>query len=145
MIYLYLPFFLLAIVMGIYERLDHKRGMGKWERYGHPLDTLTVLIPFSYINSNYYSSEHLYIYLFLCSFSCLFVTKDEFIHHELCSKFEHWLHALLFILHPLVFLSAALMWKEGGYPFLSSLPYLVGGFMFYQIIIWSIPWKKRTR
>ena len=131
--------------MGIDERIHHQRGMGKWERFGHPLDTMTVLVPFIFVNTTSYSRDNLFIYLSLCTFSCLFVTKDEFVHKDLCSKFEQWLHSLLFILHPLVFLSAGIIWREGGNTFLKMLPYLVGSFMFYQIIIWSIPWKKRVK
>lgn len=145
MSYLYLPFLLQGIVMGIDERLHYKRKMGKWERFGHPLDTLTVLVPFVFVNISPYSEKNLSLYIFLCTISCFFVTKDEFIHHEVCSAFEQWLHSLLFILHPLVFLSAAIMWKEGGSSFLSLLPYLVGGFMLYQIFIWSIPWKRQIK
>ncbi len=131
--------------MGIDERIHHQRGMGKWERFGHPLDTLTVLIPFIFVNTASYSQDNLFIYISLCAFSCLFVTKDEFVHKDLCSKLEQWLHSLLFILHPLVFLSAGIMWKRDGSTFLKILPYIVGSFMFYQIIIWSIPWKKQAK
>lgn len=128
--------------MAIDEGIHYARGLGKWERFGHPLDSLTVLIPFIFINKASYSSEGLKTYILLCAFSCLFVTKDEFIHQELCSKLEHWLHGLLFILHPVVFLSAGVMWREGGEAFLMFLPILIGAFMLYQILFWSIPWKK---
>ena len=35
--------------------------------------------------------------------------KDEFVHSELCEPAENWLHAVLFILHPICFLSAELI------------------------------------
>jgi 2-polyprenyl-6-hydroxyphenyl methylase/3-demethylubiquinone-9 3-methyltransferase len=43
-------------------------------------------------------------------FSALFVTKDEWVHSAQCSPTENWLHSVMFILHPLVFLSAGLIW-----------------------------------
>ena len=42
--------------------------------------------------------------------SCLLITKDEFIHQRLCSGGEHWLHAVLFILHPIVLFATAFLW-----------------------------------
>lgn len=128
--------------MSVDEIIHHQRGMGKWERYGHPLDTLTVLVSFIFISVAPFSEKNLSLYLLLSSFSCLFVTKDEFIHKELCTGLEQWLHSILFILHPLVFLSAGLMWKEGGFEFFTALPYIVGAFLIYQILVWSVPWKK---
>lgn len=128
--------------MGIDEKLHHQRGLTLWERLGHPLDTLTVLVTLSYILINDYSEQGQMVYITLSIFSCLFITKDEFIHTEVCSSFEHWLHAALFILHPVIFLCAGLLWKyrpQDG--FLNYWVVLTGLFMMYQIFRWSIPWK----
>jgi hypothetical protein len=141
--YLYLPFVFQGILMGIDERLHMKRGLGLWERLGHPLDTLTVFVPISYIAMNDYSQEGLILYISLALFSSLFITKDEFIHSLQCPPFENWLHSLLFVTHPLIFLSSGVLWKyHPSDIFLSFQPLFIGAFMLYQILKWSIPWKK---
>ncbi len=146
MSYLYLPFILQGILMGVDEQIHVKRGLGQWERLGHPLDTLTVIIPLTFIAFTPFSEEGLTIYIVMAVFSCLFITKDEFIHSKECSPMENWLHALLFVLHPMIFLSAGVLWKY--YPensFLSYQPVIVFVFMIYQILRWSIPWKQQTK
>ena len=81
-------------VINIDEFYFHvKRGLPKWERIGHPLDTLTVLACFAFILIFPYSSLNLKIYIGLALFSCVFVTKDEFVHKECCPASEQWLHA----------------------------------------------------
>jgi hypothetical protein len=133
----------------------HKRGLPLWERLGHPLDTLTVLACFSFVLLNEATKENIMIYIGLALFSCLFITKDEFIHHEESNAKEQWLHSVLFVLHPITLLVLSLYWFES---LTSNL--LVGGehqlfeqfvkgqfiitiiFLSYQILYWSIPWKK---
>lgn len=157
MFYLLLaPFVIQGIVMFVDEfYYHHKRGLPKWEILGHPLDSLTVLACFSFLNFTNYSYENMVVFICLASFSCLFVTKDELIHYKLCSAGEMWLHGLLFVLHPLTFTSAAYIWWLREMPseipihefnLLSSvLKYqssLVVFFMIYQITYWGVPWKK---
>jgi hypothetical protein len=141
---LYLPFILQAIIMAVDEHLHSKRNLPMWERIGHPLDTATVIIAFGYLAVSDYDPANLAFYILLCTFSCLFITKDEWVHKTECSSLEHWLHSLLFILHPLIFISAGLLWKNGeGEVFLSLLPFVLSLFMLYQIIRWSFyaQWK----
>lgn len=141
MIY-YLPFLLQGILMGIDERLHLKRGLGLWERIGHPLDTISVLVPLLFVALNPYTEQSAYLFLAMAIFSCLFITKDEFVHKDLCSKGECFLHALLFIIHPVIFFCTWMLWKN--YPsdaFLLYQPMAVGAFLIYQILRWSIPWK----
>ena len=129
--------------MTIDEYIHHQRGLGMWERLGHPVDTLTVFVALSYVALNPYTSETLTVYLMLSGFSCLVITKDEFVHTKECGAFENWLHALLFILHPVIFLSAGLLWRdEPENQFLDYWAIMVGVFMLYQILRWSIPWKE---
>ncbi len=128
--------------MGMDEKLHHQRGLALWERLGHPLDTLTVFVTLSYIVINDYTEQGQMVYIMLSIFSCLFITKDEFIHTKVCSAFEHWLHAVLFILHPMIFLCAGILWKyQPQDEFLNYWAILTGLFMMYQIFRWSIPWK----
>jgi len=91
----------------------------------------------------------------LALFSCLFITKDEFIHNEESGAWEQWLHSILFVLHPIVLLLIPLAWKH---PVLISLlgtetlmlftTFLKGQllltiiFFFYQVLYWNISWKK---
>ncbi len=56
------------------------------------------------------SPGHLTVYVGLAVFSCLFITKDELVHARLCVPGEHWVHAILFIVHPLCLASLAWLW-----------------------------------
>lgn len=146
MVYLTIPFILQGILMSIDEVLHMKRGLGTWERLGHPLDTFTVFVPLSFIALNEYSIDNLKIYGILSVFSCFFITKDEFVHSTECTKFESWLHSVLFILHPMIFFCSGFLWKDHpDNEFLSYQPLIIGIFMIYQILKWSIPWKKQAR
>lgn len=157
-----LPFFLQAICIGIDEAYFHvKRGLPRWERIGHPLDTLTTLLCMLYVVFVPYSSKALMIYCALAIFSSIFVTKDEFVHKEHCCAKENWLHALLFTLHPIVLIAAGLIWpisKNGDvFPWIRSLFWapekvslflrlqcsLMGLFLIYQIVFWNFIWKDK--
>lgn len=139
-----------------------RRGLPKWERLGHPLDTLTVLGCFSYILFVPYSSFFLKIYIALAIFSCVFVTKDEFVHKDCCLASEQWLHALLFLNHPIVLTSAGLLWPlmnkadvpswmNGFKPYADTLRSIfivqtacVFLFFIYQIVYWNFIWKDKA-
>ena len=146
MSYLYLPFIIQSMLMGYDEVLHNKRGLGVWERLGHPLDTLTVFVPLSMIAMNDYTESRFTMYIILAVFSCLFITKDEFVHHRECSSIETWIHSVLFVLHPMIFLSSGILWKNDPDNFFLSLqPVLVGIYMLYQIVRWSFIWKQPLR
>ncbi len=143
--WIYLPFVIQGAVMMVDEFHFHeKRGLPRFEKIGHPLDSLSVLMAYSFLAFNEYNSIHLRWYLYLCVFSCLLITKDEFIHHDKCEAKEQWLHSLLFLLHPLTFLCAGILWKEDSSNlFLKVQPVVVGVFMLYQIFRWSLPWPQK--
>jgi len=144
--YLYAPFIIQGLLMGIDEILHKKRGLGLWERLGHPLDTLTVFVAMSFIALNEYSDSRLTIFIILAIFSCIFITKDEIVHSQECGAFENWLHAVLFVLHPVIFFASGIIWKyHPSSDFLVVQAISVGVFMCYQIVKWSIPWKKITK
>jgi hypothetical protein len=141
--WLYLPFIFQGICMLVDEfYFHHKRGLPRWERLGHPLDTLTVLAALGYL---LLPSVNLNVYLGLSIFSCVFITKDEFVHKEQCPALEQWLHSLLFVLHPILFLSAYLLWQENDFSFLQIQTGIIVGFLFYQILRWSIPWRAISK
>lgn len=136
----YLPFVLQGLCMVVDEFYFHeKRGLKRWERLGHPLDSLVTLLCFLCL---IIFPIELPWYVGLCAFSCLFITKDEFVHALECRPAEQWLHAVLFILHPLVFFSAWFLWQEQDYSFISTQAIIITLFMFYQLLRWSFPWQK---
>jgi hypothetical protein len=134
-----IPFVLQGGAMFVDEfHFHHKRGLPKWERIGHPLDTLTVLACFLYIMLTPFTENALKVYLTLVIFSCLFITKDELIHSEQCCPHEQWLHALLFILHPIILGSAAWLWINGQGETLFLIQFsIIFIFLCYQIIYWN--------
>lgn len=139
MIFLLIPFILQGAVMFVDEfYFHHKRGLPLWEKIGHPLDSLSVLICYAYIFFQNPTDFDMKVYIGLCAFSCLLVTKDEFVHTGKCDATENWLHSLLFILHPITFLSAGVIWKENLAPqFLMLQPIVILSFMIYQILYWG--------
>ena len=149
---LILPCVLQGLAMFVDEFYFHrKRGLPPWEVWGHPVDTLCFLVCFLFLNRYEANLSNLHIYCILSSISCLVVTKDEFVHSKLCTRGEMWLHSVLFVLHPLVLISAGSMWWFASefsgetVQFISMQSYLISGFMLYQILYWSIPWKKIVR
>jgi hypothetical protein len=136
---LLLPIALQAIAMAIDELVFHrKRGLPRWERLGHPLDTLTAALAYAWLLLVPPSYEHgLSVYVALCAFSCAFITKDEFVHADLCEPLECWLHAVLFVLHPIAFLAVGLLWYLGSHSWVldgalgATLTLLV-----YQVVYW---------
>lgn len=143
MTYLYLPFVLQAIAMFVDEFYFHeKRGLQLWEKLGHPLDTLTVLLCYSYL---IWGTENLSTYVVMSAVSCIFITKDEFVHTSVCPPTEHWLHSLLFVLHPICFLAAYLLHNQGNVIFLKIQTLVIFIFMFYQALRWSYPWRMQTK
>lgn len=140
-----IPFILQGTLMAIDEFYFHeKRGLPKWEKIGHPLDTLTTLIPLSFPLLSDFNPFNGRLYIFFALFSCLFITKDEFIHRDHCQKNELWLHSLLFVLHPVVFFSTYLLWSRNeGTFFLALQPSLIFIFLLYQIFRWSIYGKNK--
>jgi hypothetical protein len=158
-----IPFLVQLIVIGIDEFYFHlRRGLPKWERIGHPLDTLTVLACFAWIVFIPYSRFSCNLYIGLALFSCVFVTKDEFVHKDCCLASEQWLHALLFINHPIVLTAAGLIWPiaDGGtgltrlnglIPYAEALRGFLlmqtgatALFLIYQILYWNVLWKDKA-
>lgn len=140
-----------------------RRKLPRWERLGHPLDTLTVLICWFYLLQVRPSATSAGIYALLAIFSCLFVTKDEWVHKQHCDAGENWLHAVLFILHPLMLISAALLWAElhpdtSGIPVFQMIHYegfesnfflmntgITLLFGLYQLVYWNLLWKPQPK
>ena len=142
---LLLPACLQMLAMFADELVFHRRrGLPRWERLGHPLDTLTAALCYGWLALNPApTSGALQVYLGLCAFSCLFITKDEFVHARLCEPMETWLHAVLFVLHPLVFLGFGVLWHLGTHAWLINAELaLTIGLLAHQVIYWSPFWPR---
>lgn len=120
-----------------------KRELPKWERIGHPLDTLSVLFCLLWLLHSSYSTTNLIIYLFFMLISAIFITKDELIHSKLCSGGEHWIHSLLYILHPVWMATNAwtwYLWQQGNGEIAWILKFqilIIIPFLFYQFLYWN--------
>lgn len=155
------PFLIQTLCMAVDEFWFHrKRGLPRWERIGHPLDTLTVVICLVWILCIRPNQRSVLAYVALAAFSCLFVTKDEPVHKRHCPAAEHWLHAVLFALHPIVLSAAALLWpaiqnntppallwgiRYSGFEhrFLAGCSAAMVGFAIYQFVFWNLLWHPR--
>jgi 2-polyprenyl-6-hydroxyphenyl methylase/3-demethylubiquinone-9 3-methyltransferase len=110
-----LPFGLQSVVFAVDEGYFHKkRGVQTLEQVGHALDTFTVLVCFLILIFLRPEGGNLKIYLFFVVLSCLSVTKDEWIHARCCQPAEHWVHAVLFVLHPIVLGCAGMLWWQNS-------------------------------
>lgn len=149
-------FLLHGILMLVDEFWYHRRReVPSWERLGHPLDTLTVFLPLVLIWFIAPTPGMKTLFIILAVFSCIFVTKDEWVHKHYCEPGELWLHALLFLLHPLLFFSAWILWPDmhssEGNPYVPIafviLLLSVFGFGLYQLIFWNVfePAKKQGK
>ena len=120
-----------------------RRGLPRWERLGHPLDTATVAA--CYIWLVLVPPPHgLAVYVALAVFSCLFVTKDEPVHARVCSPGEMWLHSLLFLLHPIVLGAFGWIWWSGRGAWTIRLQLaLTLAFGAYQLVYWRLRWQER--
>jgi len=147
-----IPFIIQGMVIFLDEYVYHlKRGLPKWERIGHPLDTLSVIACFAFVLFVPYESFMIKYYVMAAIFSCLLITKDEFVHKHHCPAAEQWLHAILFVNHSVLLVAMGLMWpKIHGQeifdwlpssqiliPFLWVQALFAALFFLYQIIYWN--------
>lgn len=134
-----LPFAMQGVVMIIDEFYYHrKRGLPLWEKIGHPLDTLSVLACYGFLLSSPPNDRNLSWYAGLCLFSCLLVTKDEFVHAKVCTPGEIWLHSLLFVLHPITLYLGGFLWmNEESSLFIQIQFAILALFFVYQSFFWS--------
>ncbi len=116
-----------------------RRGLGLYESWGHPVDTVVFLI--ALLLPAFFSPvpQNLVIYAVLGVVSILVITKDEWVHARECEPTEHWLHAMLFVLHGPVLLGLGFIWvKDPGAPILRLIPPIVGIWAFYQFAYWMV-------
>ncbi len=144
---LLIPFTLQAIAMAVDEGYFHrKRGLPKWERIGHPVDTLSVIFALCIPRFIAPGANALLAYSIASIGSCILITKDEWIHKKYCPATENWLHSVLFILHPICLMSAGKLWiSEVSWAkgFLSGELLLLILASLFQIIYWSWVWERK--
>ncbi len=137
-----IPFLIQAPLIIFDEWVFHrKRGLPRWERIGHPLDTLSVVICLAMPAFVPYSPTLLKVYIVLAILSCLMVTKDEWVHKHHCPAAEHWVHALLFLNHPILMTAGAFLWASQlplAALFLQGQMLFAFLFMLYQGIYWNV-------
>lgn len=156
---IFLPFIVQAIAIGVDEYVFHlKRGLPKWERIGHPIDTLSVIACLLFALYVPYDTSYIKVYVALGVVSCLMITKDEFVHKHHCPAAEQWLHALLFVNHSIMVTAMGLMWPRihGSdspawlispnllHHFLIVQGVAMVGFLFYQVIYWNFIWSGKV-
>lgn len=134
-------FIVLATLQGAAILLDEfifhrRRGLPRWERIGHPLDTALVLACLLFVSFTTRSYINEIIYYSLVVFSCIFITKDEWVHRKFCTAEEMWLHAVLFILHPLMLVSAVSVW-DTHQEYVLMVAAGIFAFFSYQVIYWN--------
>jgi hypothetical protein len=139
----FLPFALQGLVMGVDEFYCHRRrGLGRWERIGHPVDTLFFLFCLIYLLVAVPSPFATGVYAVMAVISCLLITKDEWQHVQRSDGFENWLHSLLFMLHPVLLIWAGwLWWHFESRLILGAAAFLSAGFLIYQSLYWNL-WRR---
>lgn len=121
----------------------HKRGLGRWESIGHPVDTFLFLIPFIICLSWSYEEFISKVLIVTSVLSTLIITKDEWIHSEQSSGAENWLHSLLFILHPLSLGVLYYFWTNKEIFYIQIQAGIISLFFIYQVFYWNILKKDR--
>jgi 2-polyprenyl-6-hydroxyphenyl methylase / 3-demethylubiquinone-9 3-methyltransferase len=154
----FLPFALQGLLMGIDEGWFHRRRkLPRREWTGHALDASVFLGCLLVPLLRPPTPSSLGLFAGLGVLSCLLITKDEFIHQRLCTGGEHWVHAVLFLLHPVVLAATALLWLGAGpgvppwLPPWLPVPHpapaldllrlqaaLVAAFLAYQLVYWPL-------
>ncbi|MES2745138.1 MAG: hypothetical protein V4655_06915 [Bdellovibrionota bacterium] len=134
-----------AALMFVDEGYFHRRrGLGKFERYGHVADTLMFTFALSVPYFLVPNQTGLILYGVLALGSSLLITKDEWIHADTCTGLEHWCHAMLFVLHGALLLCFGLLWfYDPQALILRLLPLGTLAFAAYQHIYWNVYVRRR--
>lgn len=146
-----------SILMIFDEFFFHrKRILPKWERIGHPIDTVFILLCFLVVICLPMTKLSIILYFSLSVLSCFIIVKDESIHLKYCGKYEQYLHALLFILHPILLIILFFSWSSFTKSYFSDMDYFNSPllkniiyfqfisatlFLSYQILFWNFFFK----
>lgn len=140
----YLPALAQALATAVDEfYFHHRRRLGSWEIIGHPADTLSVLAAYVFLAAASPSATNLSYFIAIAVFSSLLVTKDEWVHAKACRPGENWLHAFLFIVHPIAFMAAGWIWWNDSQSFFFEMQSgVMLLFFLYQTIYWGFLAKR---
>lgn len=162
---IYFEFITIFIILlhGLLMSIDefyfhHKRKLPRWERIGHPVDTAFFLGCFWVVLFLPMTNSTMILFFILAILSSLIIIKDEFIHTKCCNITEQYLHALLFVFHPILLVLLFLTWPSFTSSYFSSFEKLQSNllknvvyfqfisaalFFFYQIIFWNFIYKDK--
>ncbi|MCB0307860.1 MAG: hypothetical protein KDD48_00695 [Bdellovibrionales bacterium] len=119
--------------------LHYRRHVPKWERIGHPIDTFSLLACVCitlWLEPSFYAVVS---FVLLSVISSIVITKDEWVHKDLATPLEMWVHAMLFVLHPIVCMSIGIIWfLDPNHLSLKIEAALLFMYMCYQIIYWNM-------
>lgn len=120
-----------------------KRQLCRLEVYSLLIDGALYLIPLGIAIFAPISDSWKLLYIAFATLSCLSVAKNEWFYHHIEKK-ERTLHALLYLLHPILLYSFYLSWVENYFVhnlnfWIIQICYLGFGFktLSYQIIYWN--------
>lgn len=131
-----------GLLMFVDEYLFHrKRIIPLWEVWGHPVDALTVALAFLWLYVAPLDYK-LPVYVVLSVSSCLCVTKDEWVHKKYCEGFENWLHAVLFLLHPVMFVAG---WELQHITYFVMVPVFAIATGLFQLIYWKSRYERHNQ
>ncbi len=113
------------------------RGLGRWESWGHVADSAVFAAVLLLPALTLPTPSRLALYAAGAAASTLLVAKDQWIHARECGGTEHWVHALLYSLHPAALLAVGTLWtREEGAALRAALPLLVLAISAYQWSYW---------
>ncbi len=92
--------------------LHQRRGLPRWERIGHPIDTFFFALPIG-LAAWKGSETSASVYGGLALLSCLVILKDEWVHVGRINALEATIHAALFVIHPVTLYMAWQLAKTG--------------------------------
>lgn len=126
-----------AILMVFDEFFFHwKRILPRWERIGHPVDSISLLLPIGIAAFGAKTSASEIAFTVLAVLSCICITKDEWVHQAHSSAGENWVHSALFILHPVILIASYMIWEQGSF-LLQMFFASIFVFMLYQTFFWN--------
>ena len=117
----------------------HKRRLGKWESIGHPVDTFSFLACFLY--PLFFTNE--VTFFILAIISSLIITKDEWVHSKQCLATENWLHAVLFVVHPIALGALYFAWMNNFFEIIKIQSVIIFIFGIYQVTYWNLITNKK--
>jgi len=133
------PFLLQGALMMVDEFYFHKkRVLPQWEKIGHPIDTFTVMLGIALLIFTAESTNVGGYFFVWAVVSCGVVAKDEWVHQKYCVGTEHFIHAILFVLHPVVLFSCWRLYQLNEWPAIYLQLVLLSCFFVYQVLYWNV-------